>query len=478
MGTRGTSRAQVAVMSIFAFSCIGLLLFLWLSFGGSVPLKPKGYQFQVSFQEATTLADEADVRVSGVSIGRVVTLERDPAGNRNLATIEVDRPYAPINKDAKAILRQKTLLGETYVELTLGSEDAGRIEEGGRLADSRVEPTVELDEVLELFPPQTVADFQRWQANSAEAIKGRGQDLSDALGNIAGFSEEGADLLEILDRNAVTLGDLVSNTSLVFEALTRDEEQYRAFIADTSTWLQATAAERESLAESIQIFPTFLRESRTTLARLETFAGDTKPLIDDLGPVAQDLAPTLADLRAASPDLTTFFTALPALIEASKTGLPALSRVLDGLQPVLDATGPFLAQLNPVLQWLQFQSGPVSNFISMPGWALQGKASTSVPGSNGHVLPQLVITGSQTIVTPTRIEANRGNAYLPPDALNFNTYREGFNVLPTWDCDNTTEHKPTGNGDPGCVVAPPLSFKGQTKRYPPVLASNFRSVTR
>ena len=30
---------------IFAFSCFGLLLFLWLSFGGSIPLKPKGYRF-------------------------------------------------------------------------------------------------------------------------------------------------------------------------------------------------------------------------------------------------------------------------------------------------------------------------------------------------------------------------------------------------------------------------------------------------
>ncbi len=479
MNTHGTTRAQLAAMVIFAFSCFGLLLFLWLSFGGPVPLKPKGYQFKASFAEATTLADEADVRVSGVSVGRVVELERDPAGNRTLATIEMDRPYAPVNKDAKATLRQKTLLGETYVEMTLGRRSAGQIPEDGQLANTRVRPTVELDEVLELFPPETRADFRRWQANSAKAIRGRGQDLNDALGAIAGFSDDGADLFTVLNRNKEALGNLTANTASVFDALTRDEQQYRAFIADTSTWLQATASEREALAESIQIFPTFLRESRATLARLETFAGDTKPLIDDLGPVARDLAPTLADLRAASPDLTTFFTALPAVITASETGLPALSKVLRGLKPVLAATGPFLAQLNPVLQWLQYQAGTVSNFVSMPGWALQGKASTQVPGANGHVLPQLIVTGSQTLITPTRSPDNRGNAYLAPDALNFNTYRQGFNVLPTWDCDNTTgEHKPTASGDPGCVIQRELSFKGLTARFPRVTKSDFSSGTR
>ena len=60
------SLPRVLVMVVFALSCFGLLLFLWLSFGGPVPLKPKGYRVQIDFPEATTLAQEADVRVAGV----------------------------------------------------------------------------------------------------------------------------------------------------------------------------------------------------------------------------------------------------------------------------------------------------------------------------------------------------------------------------------------------------------------------------
>jgi virulence factor Mce-like protein len=476
--TSGATRAQLAAMVIFAFSCFSLLLFLWLSFGGSVPLKPKGYRFELSFPEATTLADEADVRVAGVSVGRVTDIVLDPKGNRTLATIEMDRAYAPVHKDAKAVLRQKTLLGETYVEMSLGHNSEPNVPEDGHLDNAQVEPAVELDEVLELFPPKTRRDFQRWQANSAESIRGRGQDLNNALGNIAGFSEKGADLLEILDRRAATLQSLVRNTGNVFEALTRDEGQFRAFIADSSDWLQATASQREALAESIQIFPTFLRESRTTLTRLERFSGDTKPLIDDLGPAARDLQPTLRNLRVASPDLQAFFGALPAAIGASRTGLPALSKVLRGLRPVLDATGPFLAQLNPVLQWLTYQQGTVSNFISMPGWALQGKALTAEPGGQGHVLPQLITAGSQTLVSATRSADNRGNTYFTPDAQNLTTYRQGFNILPNWDCAAAGGEHKGSNGNPACIVQSDLVFSGQSGHFPPILASDFRPATR
>src|SRR5947209_20594847 len=105
-------------MVLFALSCFGLLLFLWLSFGGSVPLKPKGYRFQVAFPEATQLGLYADVRTAGVTVGKVREKRLDPRGNRTIATIELDRRFAPLHADARAILRQKTLLGETYVELT------------------------------------------------------------------------------------------------------------------------------------------------------------------------------------------------------------------------------------------------------------------------------------------------------------------------------------------------------------------------
>ena len=40
------SFGRILAMVVFAMSCFGILMFLWLAFGGSVPLKPEGYRFK------------------------------------------------------------------------------------------------------------------------------------------------------------------------------------------------------------------------------------------------------------------------------------------------------------------------------------------------------------------------------------------------------------------------------------------------
>ncbi|HWH95385.1 MAG TPA: MlaD family protein, partial [Baekduia sp.] len=75
MQKQAPSLGRIVVMVGFALSCFGLLLFLWLAFGGPVPLKPKGYRFTVPFREAGQLAQEADVRISGVTVGKVKAVD-------------------------------------------------------------------------------------------------------------------------------------------------------------------------------------------------------------------------------------------------------------------------------------------------------------------------------------------------------------------------------------------------------------------
>ena len=464
----GLGAGRIGVMVVFAFSCFGLLLFLWLSFGGPIPLKPKGYRFDVAVPEATTLAEQADVRIAGVSVGKVVAKELDKKSSRTLATIELERKFAPIRQGARAMLRQKTLLGETYVELHPGPKTAPEIPEEGRLDDVQVEETVEFDEFLEIFPEETRRAFRRLQANGAATIEGRGRDLNDALGNLGPFAESGSDLLQVLDRRKSALRALVRETGSTFEAFTRDEQALRSFLGDTARWFQATAAERENLAEAIRIFPTFLDESKATLARLETFARDTDPLVRDLRPVARDLQPTLRDLRRAAPDLRTFFTALPAVTRASETGLPALNQFLGGLTPALDAAGPFFAQLNPILNFLEIYNGKVSDFLGLGTWALAGKRAVVDPNVNGHTLTQLIVLGSQSIVQPTRNPDNRGNAYFKPDAQAPDPrLKQGFEVLPVWDCANAGGEK-KADASPGCYVQEGVAFQGRTQKYPQV----------
>src|SRR5690349_10503253 len=199
METRPPTFGRIAIAAGFALSCFGLLLFLWLAFGGPIPLKSKSYRVDVHFDEATQLAVESDVRISGVSVGKVKAIELSDDGLAD-ATIELDPKYAPIPTDTEAILRQKTLLGETYVELTPGDRDASEpLPEGGELAAGNVSDAVQLDEIFRTFDPETRAAFQTWMISAAEALHGRGADLNAALGNLPGFAARGDDLLRVLD---------------------------------------------------------------------------------------------------------------------------------------------------------------------------------------------------------------------------------------------------------------------------------------
>ena len=40
---------SLAAMAAFTLSVFGLLMFLWIAFGGVLPLRPEGYRFKVAF---------------------------------------------------------------------------------------------------------------------------------------------------------------------------------------------------------------------------------------------------------------------------------------------------------------------------------------------------------------------------------------------------------------------------------------------
>ena len=49
MQKQAPSVFQLATIAGFALSCFGILLFLWVAFGGPTPLKAKGYAYQFVF---------------------------------------------------------------------------------------------------------------------------------------------------------------------------------------------------------------------------------------------------------------------------------------------------------------------------------------------------------------------------------------------------------------------------------------------
>jgi phospholipid/cholesterol/gamma-HCH transport system substrate-binding protein len=494
MDTGSPSITKIMTMVLFALSCIGLLLFLWLSFGGTLPFNPAGYQFKASFTDASQLADEADVRIAGVSVGKVITKQLDPEGNRTIVTIQMDNKFAPIHKDARAILREKTILGETYVQLTPGTPGSPDLRDGTLLARSNVTNAVQLDQIFDALDPKTRAAFRSWQQQLAVAVKGNDQNLSNVLGNLPQFAADTTDLLQVLDIQHTAVVKLVQNGGTVFAALNRDPSALRNLITSAETTFHTTAANNNAIAATFHVFPTFLDETKATMTRLKGFALDTDPLVKKLEPVARNLKPTLTDVRELSPSLRSFFTHLGPLITASKTGLPAIRDTLNGATPLLGSVGPFLEQLNPILTWLSTHQQLTSDFISNGAAGLAAKTTSFGGNGTGHYLRQFSPLGPETLsFAANRDAANRGNTYPPPlwlaDKSVFTAggkYPGSF-ALPSWDCSNTGAggdgSQPTNNGiipsltqtgAPACWVAPSIAgLIGQSGSFPHVTAAHY-----
>jgi virulence factor Mce-like protein len=439
------SVGRIAAMVVFTMSCFGLLLFLWLAFGGPIPLKPKGYRFHVDMPEATTLAKEADVRISGVPVGKVKDIQPDKRTGLSDVTIELQSRFAPLHSDSRAILRQKTLLGETYVELTPGTKTARSVKEGGRLAAAQVAPTVQLDEILRTFDPQTRAAFQEWMATQAQAIGTHGRDLNDALGNLGPFADDAARIANVLNQHEGALSRLVANTGVVFSALTERDGQLRSLIENSNRVFATTAARDKDLQAAFVALPTFEQESRKTLIRLTQFAKNANPLVTQLRPAARELSPTLVDVKAISPDLRNLFVQLNPLIDASRLGFPAAQRVLHDLRPLLAQLDPALRQVTPILDFLGQYKPELTAFFANTVAATQAQD----PGTKLHYLRTMNPLNLENLaVYPRRLGTNRTNAYSKPG--NFALLGKGMPSFETRHCNRAvpgiTNTPPPGGG--------------------------------
>jgi virulence factor Mce-like protein len=410
----------------FAFSCFALLIFLWTTFGGPVPLKPEGYRIKVPFDEGTQLAVESDVRISNVSVGKVKAIDLANSGpdkDLGVATIEIDSRYAPIPANTRAMLREKTLLGETYVELTQGDRDGPKLAEGATLPKAQVEPSVQLDEIFRTFDARTRAAFQTWMQQLAIASAGRGADLSAAIANLEPFAEDANGLLRVLDTQQGAVRQLIRNTGEVFGALSERQGQLQGLIRNSGTVFRTTAVRNRDLEAAFRALPTFLTESTLTLNRLESFSRNANPLITQLHPSARQLSTDLKPIAKVAPDFRGFFTGLRKTAIRAETGLPALQRLLDSdLPPLLNQLVPFTRQLNPIVAMIGRYQSDVTGLLGNVTSATQAQANTEAD-TQGHYIrsaallyPENLAMFGPTAASEHRLAYSRLNPYPAPNS--------------------------------------------------------------
>ncbi len=508
MQKRAPTLGNMFVIVLFMLSCFGLLLFLWESFGGPLPLKPKEYRFTVAFKRSLALAEQSDVRISGVDIGHVVKLQLGSDG-RNHATIEIAGKYAPIRANTHAILRQKTLLGETYVQLIPQAQVGPYLPDGGQLPDSQVEPSVTLDAILAAFDPKTRRAFQVWQQEVALGINGRGEQINAAFNKFEPFVESAQRLVTLLDEQEGAVKDVIKNTGVVFTALASRDHQLEQSIVNGEKTFHAAAEASQAFAETWEVLPAFERNSTIALKEIDAFAAVANPYFDEFRPAERQLSALLNAAKPFAPEFNSFLTALGPLTAAAKVGLPDVKKSLDLTVPVLENVRPVLHNLDPFLQYLGEYVPEVQAFFANVTAASQTSAKNANTGGRGpkqHLLTTMAVLSPESlaIFPENRAGTDRSNPYQLPGG--FNSLPGGLAVFSAGSCadtapsvsgppnENISEEiiqqlsHPLGSAPgespvanvpetPNAVLAPPCrqsgpaTFNGKTSQFPHVVYS-------
>jgi phospholipid/cholesterol/gamma-HCH transport system substrate-binding protein len=417
MSKRAPSTTQLLVIAGFALSCFGILLFLWITFGGPTPFKAKPYEIEIPFNEATQLAQQSDVRISGVSVGKVQDIVLDPNGKQALATVDIDDKYGPIPRDTRAILRTKTLLGETYIELTPGNRNAPPLPDGGTLPEAQIAESVQLDEIFRTFNASTRAAFQTWQQEAAVAIEGQGASLSYAFGELEPTFVQFDHLFRVLDSQRLAVKQIFRNGATSLRALRGREGELASLIQHSNAVFSTAAARSRQIEELFRAFPTFQDESRLTVERLKTFALDADPVMKQLVPVAEQLSPTLVALSKFAPPAKRFFEGLEPVIARAPTGFPAARKLFrDQFPPLLRAVDPFLRNLNPFVTGLGLYKHELAATMANVSVVANAKLPVeNAQGEHAHFLRAMGPFNPEALATyPSRTTTNRTNAYPQP----------------------------------------------------------------
>jgi phospholipid/cholesterol/gamma-HCH transport system substrate-binding protein len=228
-----------------------------------LPLIGGGDTYRAAFSEAGGLKANDEVRVAGVRVGKVESVDLD--GDQVQVTFKIDRGV-DIGKDTGAAIKVKTLLGAMF--LALEPAGPGQLDEGATIPVERTQSPYDVVEAFSgLAETSERIDTNRLATsltalsdlgrNTPEEFQAALQGVSALSKNLAERDEQINSLLTHLKKVSGVLGDrsqdivtLMKDADVLFRALVARRDAIHNLLVSTSTMSQElTTLIRQSRAD-------------------------------------------------------------------------------------------------------------------------------------------------------------------------------------------------------------------------------------
>jgi phospholipid/cholesterol/gamma-HCH transport system substrate-binding protein len=202
-----------------------------------------GYELTARFDRAVGLYPGSKVRVIGIDVGRVTTVE--PEGDGVVVTLDIESDQ-DIPADASATIVPLSLLGERYVQVGPAYTGGPTLEPGDEITDTRV--PAEFDELLRglqdvtgAIDPDSASDLV---TEMATLLEGQGEEISSLL-------EEGSGAVEIVADKATEIGDIVESLAGLSAALRDRTGSVEELLRNYNLLAEVLVANRNDLDATI-----------------------------------------------------------------------------------------------------------------------------------------------------------------------------------------------------------------------------------
>jgi phospholipid/cholesterol/gamma-HCH transport system substrate-binding protein len=344
-----------------------LLVAVYFGFTKRIPFK-HGFRLKAVFATAVNIHPASPVRIAGVGVGVVTSIQRE--GKAGLVSMEIEPKGLPIHTDATLKIRPRIFLeGNWFVDLQPGSPSAPTISSGHTIPITQTSDPVQLDQVLAALNTDTRQNLQDFLQGYGDGLTRKPNAAEDAEQSPEVSGLNAAQALNQTYHRAPSalrgqavifqalggterhdLSGLIAAIGKVTAALNVHEQQLSEWVPNFNAFFASFAAQSTSLSEAIAHLPGALHSANRAFTALDAAFPPTRAFAQAILPGVEQEAQTTA---AALPWIEQVQASLaPGELGGIAKGLheaaPTFAKVTSELTPFYKQTDAFSKCLSKV----------------------------------------------------------------------------------------------------------------------------------
>jgi phospholipid/cholesterol/gamma-HCH transport system substrate-binding protein len=213
-------------------------------------------QYKAIFTDATGVVKGDDIRVAGVKVGSVKSVDIvDRTRARVTFTV---RDATAVTRSSTATIRYRNLVGQRYISVTQGVGDTSRMPDGSTIPLSRTQPALDLTVLFNGFKPLfaalTPADVNRLSYELIQVFQGEGSNLEGLLRSTGSVTQTLADRDQLI-------GDVITNLNTVLKTIGDRDQQLSALIVQFRAFMAGLVQDKDAILNSLDSVSVLARET-------------------------------------------------------------------------------------------------------------------------------------------------------------------------------------------------------------------------